>query len=149
MGRPEMRARVGVKTDQALLEALSRRVLAGGLSWVVVERRWEAMHRALFEFEPAALAACDGPALDALMETPGVIRNAAKLEAVVANARAVVALADEHGSFGAWLADWRERTWEERVAELRPRFRRVGERTAWGFLEEVGEPVPAVPPWID
>ena len=134
-------------SDRALLAALSRHILVGGLSWAFVESRWTALCQALADFDPGVLAALDGPALDRLMEAPGMIRNAAKLEAVVANARAAQLLAATHGSFGAWLVSLRDLCWEERVGALRAELRRVGERTAWRFLRDAGEPVPEPAPW--
>ena len=134
-------------TDSDLLEALSGHVLAGGLSWRLVEGRWEALRAALADFDPGVLGALDGAAIERLMEAPGVIRNATKLEAVACNARSVLELAAEHGSFGAWLESLRDDRWEERMAALRARLSRVGERTAWRFLTGIGEPVPQPPPW--
>lgn len=133
--------------DSRLLEALSRHVLVGGLSWRLVESRWDTVRTALADFDPGVLAALDGAALEMVLAAPGMIRNPAKLEAIAANARAVVELAAAHGSFGAWLESLRTRSWEERVGALRGELRRVGERTAWRFLSAVGEPVPQPAPW--
>jgi len=135
------------RSDGELLEALSRHVLAGGLSWSLVEARWDSLRTALAGFDPCVLGALDGPAIERLMQAPGVIRNATKLEAVVHNARAVLELTADHGSFGAWLETLRDHCWEERVSALRAQLSRVGERTAWRFLGAVGEPVPQPPPW--
>ncbi len=135
------------RSDQELLAALSRHVLVGGLSWRLVEARWGALCEALADFDPGVLAALDGAALDRLLEAPGMIRNAAKLEAVGANARAVEVLAALHGSFGGFVASLRDLCWEERVGVLRTELRRVGERTAWRFLRDAGEPVPEPAPW--
>jgi 3-methyladenine DNA glycosylase Tag len=133
--------------DSDYLEALSRRIMAAGLSWSVVEDRWEAIRIALHAFEPEWVAALDQAAADAVLRAPRMLRNPGKLGAVIANARVIADLSAGHGSLAAWLESRRELPWADRAAEWKHRFSRVGERTAWRFLKEVGEPVPEPPPW--
>ena len=131
------------------LGALSRRILAGGLTWVQVDARWPATRDALADCDPSVVASLDESAIRQIMMLPDVLRGADKLRTVVANARAFEEIAAEHGSVHAWLASLRGRSWEERVLELSSRLRGVRERRAWRFLREIGEPVPERPPWLE
>lgn len=135
--------------DRLAFEALARRILAGGLTWVQVDARWPATRDALAGCDPGVVAALDDDALRHVMLRPDVLRNAARLRSVVDNARAFQEIAAEHGTVHAWLASLRSLTWEDRVTALSDRLRGVRERRAWRFLREIGEPVPDAPPWLD
>jgi DNA-3-methyladenine glycosylase I len=81
-----------VHGDQALYERLSLEAFQSGLAWVTVLRKREAFRRAFAGFEPAVVAAYDEQDVTRLLGDPGIIRNRAKIEAVVRNARAVLDL---------------------------------------------------------
>ena len=92
--------------DDRVLSTLGRCLMASGFRRQVVEAKWPA-HEAAFEgFDPLAVAAWSPQRVAALAEDPRVIRHRAKLQAIVDNARFVLAVAEAHGSFGAWLAAW-------------------------------------------
>ncbi len=137
------------EVDRWLFGCLARRILAGGLTWVQVDARWQATRDVLGGCDPGVVASLDDDALRELMRTPGILRSGQKLRAVVANAQAFVEIAAEHGSFTGWLSSLRSLEWEDRVVALSGRLTAVRERRAWRFLNEVGEPVPTTPPWLD
>jgi DNA-3-methyladenine glycosylase I len=74
-----------------------------GLSWITVLKRRESYRRAFEYFEIARVARWGERQIAKRMTDPGIIRNRAKLEAAVANARGVLAIAEEHGSFDDFL----------------------------------------------
>lgn len=83
--------------DRALFEKLSLEGFQSGLSWIVVLRKRPAFREVFDRFEPAAVAAFTGEDVERLLGDARIVRNRAKIEAVVANARAVEALRAEHG----------------------------------------------------
>lgn len=79
---------------QPLFERLVLEGMQAGLSWLTVLRKREAMRQAFHGFDPTALAAAGEADLTRWLADAGVIRNAAKLRALVGNARAFLALDD-------------------------------------------------------
>ena len=107
----------------------------------MVENRWPEVTTALCDFEPGGVAAL-ATTIEELLDTPGMIRNRSKVEAVIGNAVAMQGLAAAHGSALAFVRTLRGRPWSERLGALRAVFRRMGENTAAGWLRDLGEPVP-------
>jgi DNA-3-methyladenine glycosylase I len=83
--------------DRALFEKLTLEGFQSGLSWIVVLRKRPSFRTAFAEFEPDALAAFGDDDVERLLQDEGIIRNRQKIEAAVANARAVAALRERDG----------------------------------------------------
>lgn len=92
-----------VAGEAALFERLSLEAFQSGLSWLTVLRKRPAFRAAFAGFDPDAVAAFGPADRERLLADAGIVRNRAKVDAVVANARAVVALR-EHGGLEALLA---------------------------------------------
>lgn len=76
----------------ALFERLTLEGFQSGLSWLVILRKRAAFRTAFAGFEPAAVARFDDADVARLLGDAGIVRNRAKIESAVANARAVLAL---------------------------------------------------------
>ncbi|PYM39535.1 MAG: DNA-3-methyladenine glycosylase I [Candidatus Rokuibacteriota bacterium] len=96
---------VPVHGDRRLFELLILEAAQAGLSWATILRKRAAYRRAFDGFEPARVARFGAPRIRRLLGDAGIVRNRAKIEAAVGNARAVLAVRREHGTFDAWL--WR------------------------------------------
>lgn len=81
-----------VTDDQALFERLSLEAFQSGLSWLTILRKRAAFRSAFAEFEPAVVAAYGVADVDRLLGDAAIVRNRAKIEATIANARATRAL---------------------------------------------------------
>lgn len=81
-----------VRGEQALYERICLEGFQAGLSWLAVLRRREALRGAFQGFDPEVVAGFDGAAVERLLADPALIRNRAKIEAAVTNARATLAL---------------------------------------------------------
>lgn len=84
----------GPRHETGLFERLSLEAFQAGLSWWLVLQRREALRQAFIGFDPPAVARLTDADVDRLMASPGVIRNRAKLEAIVHNARVLITLHD-------------------------------------------------------
>ena len=84
-----------VTDERGLFERLSLEGLQSGLSWALILRKRDDIRAALADFDPHAVAAFTSKDVEALLQDPRVIRNRRKLEAIVQNAQATVALRDE------------------------------------------------------
>jgi DNA-3-methyladenine glycosylase I len=77
-----------VVDDQGIYERICLEAFQTGISWVIVLRKRKALREALAGFAPDLVARYDESDLQRLMTNPAIIRNKAKLDAAVANARA-------------------------------------------------------------
>lgn len=87
-----------VRGEQALFERISLEAFQSGLSWLTVLRKRENFRAAFAGFDPDAVAAFGESDRARLLADTGIVRNAAKIDATIANARAVVALRDERSA---------------------------------------------------
>jgi len=108
--------------DRALFEKLLLDGFQAGLSWITILRKRENFRRAFDGFQPAKIARYDRRKLDALMQDAGIVRNRAKIEGSVLNARGWLAIQEQHGSFSGFLWDF---------MDGRPK------RNTWSGLREV------------
>lgn len=74
-----------------------------GLSWQTVLNKRDRYREVFCGFDPQQVAAFGGAEVEALMADPGIVRNRLKLSSTVANARALIAVQDEFGSFDAFV----------------------------------------------
>jgi DNA-3-methyladenine glycosylase I len=78
--------------ERALFELLSLEAFQAGLSWRTILGKREAFRRAFANFDPDAVARFGPVDVKRLMENAGIVRNRAKIEATVGNARAALQL---------------------------------------------------------
>ena len=145
------------RDDRALFEKLVLDGFQAGLSWLTILRKRENFRRAFDRFDPVLIAAYGEGDVARLMGDPGIVRNRAKIEATVANARGWLAIMEGEGGFADFLwafVDGRPRinrwkrlsdvpseTAESRAMsrELRARgFRFVGPTICYAFMQAVG-----------
>jgi DNA-3-methyladenine glycosylase I len=94
---------VPVHEDRKLFELLVLEGAQAGLSWSTVLRKREAYRAAFRDFDPAVVARFTARDVQRLLKNDGIIRNRAKIGSAIANARLVLDLQEEFGSFGAYL----------------------------------------------
>lgn len=122
------------------LEVQTKAVFQSGMSWKVVESKWPTIKEAFHDFQLGAVAAMDEAAVDSLADDPRVIRNRRKLQAITDNARRMIELEDEYGSFQKYLRS-HDSFWDL-VKDLRKQFKFMGEMGCYYWLYVVGEDVP-------
>lgn len=86
-----------VTTDQGMFEHLVLEAFQSGLSWRTVLHKRQAFREALHQFDAEALCSYTSAEREAFLSNPGVIRNRLKLDAVLHNAKALMAFRDRHG----------------------------------------------------
>ena len=94
---------VPVHDDRQLFEMLILEGAQAGLSWLTILRKRENYRRAFHGFDIKKVAAFTASDQARLLADPGVVRNRLKIAAAVQNARAVLAIQREFGSFDAYL----------------------------------------------
>jgi 3-methyladenine DNA glycosylase Tag len=126
-------------------EVLTKAVFQAGMSWQVVESKWDGFRRAFLDFDPERVARLTPKQIDKITRDPGIIRNTRKILATVDNADTLVSLDKEHDGFKKYLRS--HGGFEETAADLRKQFRFVGDFGAYYFLYVVGEKVPPHEEW--
>src|SRR5215470_2950168 len=91
--------------DRVLFEFLILEGAQAGLSWETILAKRENYRKAMDRFDPEKVARYGAKKIRALLADAGIIRNRMKIEAAIANARAVLAVKEECGSLDAFL--WR------------------------------------------
>jgi DNA-3-methyladenine glycosylase I len=90
---------VPLRDDRALFELLCLEGAQAGLAWITILRKRDGYRRAFERFEPQRLAAYGDDDVARLLADAGIVRNRAKVNSVIGNARAYLRLADDIGSF--------------------------------------------------
>jgi len=96
---------VPVHDDRAHFEFLILEGAQAGLSWSTILKKREGYRRAFSEFDPAKVARYTATRVEKLITDPAIVRNRAKIQATVRNARAFLEVQGEFGSFDAYC--WR------------------------------------------
>ena len=89
--------------DRRLFELLVLEGAQAGLSWSTILARRAGYRRAFAGFDVARVARFKPAAVARLLRDPGIIRHRGKIESAIGNARGVLAIQREHGSFAAYL----------------------------------------------
>jgi DNA-3-methyladenine glycosylase I len=143
--------------DRHLFELLTLEGAQAGLSWSTILNKRDGYLRAFAGFDAEAVARMTSKDVERLLADPGIVRNRAKVESTVSNARQVLAVQEELGSLDAYawgfvggrpiVNRWRElgeipaETAESRALskDLKRRgFRFVGPTICHAFMQAVG-----------
>jgi DNA-3-methyladenine glycosylase I len=81
-----------LRDSAALFERVSLEAFQSGLSWLIILRKREDFRRVFGGFDPQVVASYTDRDVDRLMADASIVRNRAKIEATIANARAVIEL---------------------------------------------------------
>ena len=145
------------RDDRALYELLTLEGAQAGLSWATILHKRENYRKAFAGFDPAGVAAFGPARVEELLQDAGIVRNRLKVESTVENARRVLEVQEELGSFSdlVWsfvdgeplVGGWRsvsEIPAETPVSkamskELKRRgFRFVGPTVCYAFMQATG-----------
>jgi DNA-3-methyladenine glycosylase I len=99
-----------VQGESVHLERLTLEAFQSGLSWRTILLKRPAFRAAFDGFDAEAIAAYDDSDVARLMGDAGIVRNNAKVNAAITNARATVALRD-HGGLVALIESFRPESW--------------------------------------
>lgn len=81
--------------EKYAFELLTLEVFLPGLSWELIQKKRDALKDAFCDFDPDLIADFDEDDIEYLMSDPRLIRNRRKIEAVITNAKAAVAMRKE------------------------------------------------------
>ncbi len=139
LAKPLSAAELEAVGDDRYLSRMSLRIFRAGLKHSLVDAKWPAFEEVFFGFEPRRVRAMPDEAVEALLGDRRLIRHWGKLKSVRDNAAAMIAVADEHGSFGAWLARWPASDIVGLWETLAKRFSQMGGNSGPTFLRMTGK----------
>jgi len=99
-----------VADDTRLFEKICLEGFQSGLSWLTILRKRENFRKAFKSFELEAVARFNSRSVDRLLLDTGIVRNRAKIEATINNARRCLDLIDECGSLAAYVWSFEPQT---------------------------------------
>jgi len=148
---------VPVHDDRLLYEFLVLEGAQAGLSWRTILNKRENYRAAFDNLEPRIVARYDDRKVAELLANPGIVRNRLKVAAAIQNARSLLAVQEEFGTFDAYIWGFVGgrpivNTWAEPAAipaeteesramsrDLRRRgFRFVGPTICYAYMQAVG-----------
>ncbi len=137
--KPATAAQLKKASDSDYLEEMTKCIFRSGFVWRVVENKWPGFLEAFANFNPRAVANFSDERLEELTQNTDIIRNLTKITATRDNAAFVLRTAEEHGSFGSFLAGWPEDDIVGLQLYLKKEGSRLGGHTGMFFLRFVGK----------
>ena len=126
---------------------MSRAIFQAGLSWAMIDARWEAFGRAFDGFRVDVVAGYGEADVERIMEADGVIHARAKIAGTIANAQALRALAAAHGSIDGYARSFPD--YAALSADAKQRFAFLGDLSCYYWLFRTGLPVPPFERWLE
>ncbi|MFS2158384.1 DNA-3-methyladenine glycosylase I [Pseudomonas sp. Pseusp122] len=126
-------------SDDRYLSTMALRVFRAGLKHSLVDAKWPAFEQVFFGFDPEKVVLMGADHLERLMQDARIIRHLGKLKSVPRNAQFILDVAHEHGSFGAFVADWPSNDITGLWQYLAKHGSQMGGMSAPRFLRMVGK----------
>jgi DNA-3-methyladenine glycosylase I len=141
-----------VRTDDGLFERLTLEAFQSGLSWLTILRKRPAFRAAFDDFAIAKVAGYGDTDVARLLADAGIVRNRAKIDAAIANARAALDLPEGLAAL-LWSFAPEPRPRPESLAQVPPKtpestamakdlrrrgFRFIGPTTAYALMQATG-----------
>ena len=131
-------------TDDRYLSEMTACVFRSGFVWRIIENKWPAFEEVFHEFDTMACAMLGDEELETLAQDARIVRHAKKINAVRNNALFIRDIKEEHGTFGAWIADWPVTDIVGLWLEMKKRGDRLGGQTGRYFLRFMGKDTPVL-----
>ncbi len=126
------------RDDAVLFARLVLEIFQAGLSWDLIMRRRDGIVAAFDGFLPEIVAAYGDDQRARLLADARIIRNAKKVDAIIANAEIICRQREAHGGMAAWLDMHHPATLDEWVRLFRRTYRFTGPEITNEFLMGIG-----------
>lgn len=127
-----------IHDDNELFCRLVLEINQAGLSWETILKKEATFRKAYDNFTIEKVAAYTEFDRERLMSDAGIIRNRLKINAAIENAKTILQLQKEHGSFEKWLNVQHPKTKEQWVKLFKKTFKFTGGEIVNEFLMSVG-----------
>ena len=127
-----------IHDDNELFGRLIMEINQAGLSWETILKKETSFRKAYHNFDIQKVAAFTEADRERLLADAGIIRNKLKVNAAIENAKTILQLQKEYGSFENWLEHHHPKTKEEWVKLFKRTFRFTGGEIVNEFLMSIG-----------
>ncbi len=127
-----------IDNDDELFERLILEINQAGLSWSTILNKQENFKKAYKNFNIKKVAAFKEKDFERLMNDAGIIRNRLKINAAIENAKTLLVIQKEFGSFKKWIDHHHPKTKDEWVKIFKNTFRFTGGEIVNEFLMSTG-----------
>lgn len=124
--------------DNELFGRLVLEIFQAGLNWEIILKKEKAFRKAFSSFDIGKVAAFTEKDRDILLKDSAIIRNRLKINAAIENARVILSLQKEYGSFEEWLECHNPLSLAEWVKLFRKTFKFTGGEIVNEFLVSIG-----------
>ena len=142
----EIPPRITPEGDDGYFEELTKAIFRAGFSWSVIREKWGGFLRSFDQFQLDRVAAYGPNDLERFLEDRSIVLNRRKIVSTVQNARTMLELIEQQGSFHAYLRSLDHLEYYSRIKVLTRHFAGLGRTSAFVFLHCVNEETPA---WQD
>lgn len=127
-----------IHDDNELFGRLIMEINQAGLSWETILKKEEGFRNAYDDFNIEKVAAYGEEDRERLLSDPGIIRNKLKVNAAIENAKTIIELQKEFGSFEKWLQHHHPKTLQEWMKLFKKTFKFTGGEIVNEFLMSIG-----------
>ncbi len=128
---------VELTDDFELFGRLILEINQAGLSWETILKKQDVFLVAFDNYNFYKIAMYDDYKIEELLQNKGIIRNKLKINAVINNAKQVIKIVEENGSFYNWLKLQGEITLEDWLKLFKKNFKFVGKEIVNEFLMSI------------
>jgi DNA-3-methyladenine glycosylase I len=127
-----------IETDDELFCRLILEINQAGLSWETILNKQDNFRKAYHNFNIKKVAAYKEKDIERLLNDAGIIRNKLKVNAAIENAKTIIVLQKQFGSFKDWLNHHHPKTKEEWMKVFKQTFKFTGGEIVNEFLMSAG-----------
>jgi 3-methyladenine DNA glycosylase Tag len=138
LSQPLSRDDLAATAEDRWLSTMAKSLFQAGFNWKVIEAKWDGFETAFDGFDPQRVAFYNDEHMDRLLGDTRIVRNGAKIAAVIENARFVSDLKAEHGGAGVFFADWPNEDFVGLLEFLKKRGARLGGTTGQRVMRVMG-----------
>ncbi len=127
-----------IEDDNELFGRLLLEINQAGLSWTTILKKQDSFRKAYHDFNIKKIAAYKEKDTARLLNDPGIIRNRLKVQAAIENAKTILVLQKQYGSFKKWLDAMHPLSKEAWTKLFKQTFRFTGGEIVNEFLVSTG-----------
>ena len=124
--------------DDRFLAEMTRCIFQAGFVWRVVDQKWDGFEDLFFGFPPDRIVMLSPDQIDRFASDARIIRNRQKVLSVQHNARYILDVAGEHGSFGKFVSRWPTEDLIGLFSQMKKHGSRLGGMTGQRVLRNMG-----------
>lgn len=138
LARPLTPEQIRVTPDERWLSSMARSLFEAGFNWRIIEAKWSGFEEAFEGFRLDRVSRYHDEDIERLLSDKRIVRNGAKIAAVIANALFLKEIVAEHGPAGAFFAAWPAEDHVGLLHQLASKGARLGGLTGQRTLRRSG-----------